>query len=75
MPKKRKALEQVVTPIPKHKHCPICGAPISMNKKFCSTQCEETDRKLNRRRTYTMIITMAMFPIILILMMLLTPKP
>ncbi|MGC8848923.1 MAG: DUF2116 family Zn-ribbon domain-containing protein [Candidatus Bathyarchaeia archaeon] len=72
---KRKGLEQVAAPIPKHKHCPICGAPISMNKRFCSVECEEADRKFNRRRTYMMIITMAMFPILLIIMMLMTPKP
>ncbi len=70
---KRKSLEQITAPLPKHKHCAICGAPITMSKRFCSIECEEAEKKMSRRRTYTMVITMMMFPVVLIVMMLLTP--
>ncbi len=44
----------------KHKHCPICGTPIEMNKEFCSDKCRLQGRKTARSRTRTfLLITVA----------------
>lgn len=63
--------KQVFQPQPyKHKHCLICGLPIPVNKTFCGVECEEKNRRLEKRKNYTMIITMIMFPVLLLLMLL-----
>ncbi|MEM3381881.1 MAG: DUF2116 family Zn-ribbon domain-containing protein [Candidatus Bathyarchaeia archaeon] len=60
--------------IPKHRHCNICGISISPDKIYCSKNCEAEYKKMSRRRTYTFILTLLIFPIIMILM-LLTTRP
>lgn len=63
--------KQAFQPQPyKHKHCLICGLPIPVNKTFCGAECEEKNRRLEKRKNYTMIITMIMFPVLLLLMLL-----
>jgi len=57
--------------IVKHRHCAICMTPIPMSKEFCSATCEEENKRILRRRRYTFIATLAMFPVLLILLMLL----
>jgi predicted nucleic acid-binding Zn ribbon protein len=57
--------------IVKHKHCIVCATPIPMSKDFCSTTCEDENKRLRRRRKYTFIATLAMFPILLLLLTLL----
>jgi predicted nucleic acid-binding Zn ribbon protein len=57
--------------IVKHKHCAICQTPIPMSKDFCSAGCEEENKRIVRRRRYTFIATLAMFPVLLILLALL----
>jgi predicted nucleic acid-binding Zn ribbon protein len=27
--------------IEQHKHCPVCGAPMPLNEKYCSPNCEQ----------------------------------
>jgi predicted nucleic acid-binding Zn ribbon protein len=56
--------------IVKHKHCLICSTPIPMSKDFCSSTCEQENKRLVRRRRYTFIATLAMFPVLLILLTL-----
>jgi predicted nucleic acid-binding Zn ribbon protein len=56
--------------IVKHKHCVICSTPIPMSKDFCSEACEGENKRLSRRRKYTFIATLAMFPVLLILLTL-----
>ena len=68
---KRQRYKEQESVIVQHKHCPVCAKPISMKKRYCSSQCEEQDKKLSRRRTYTLIATMAIFPILIIITMLL----
>lgn len=57
--------------IVKHKHCPICATPIPMSKDFCGPACEDENKRLSRRRKYTFIATLALFPVLMILLMLL----
>jgi predicted nucleic acid-binding Zn ribbon protein len=59
--------------IVKHKHCAICSTPIPMSKDFCSTACEDENKKMARRRKYTFVLTMAMFPLLLVLLFLFRP--
>jgi len=54
----------------KHKHCPVCSTPIPMSKEFCSTTCEDQNKRMARRRRYTFILTLAMFPVLLVLLAL-----
>ncbi len=54
----------------KHKHCAICSTPIPMSKDFCSTTCEDENKRLLRRRKYTFILTLAMFPVLFLLLFL-----
>jgi len=60
--------------IVKHRHCAICSTPIPMSKEFCSTTCEQENKRILRRRRYTFIATLAMFPVLLILLMLLRTR-
>ncbi len=59
--------------IVKHKHCSICQTPIPMSKDFCSPACEDENKRMVRRRRYTFLATLAMFPVLLILLMLIRP--
>jgi predicted nucleic acid-binding Zn ribbon protein len=60
--------------IVKHRHCPVCQTPIPMSKEFCSSTCEEENKRFVRRRRYTFVLTLAMFPVLLILLMLLRTR-
>ena len=57
--------------IVKHKHCLVCATPIPMSKDFCSTTCEDESKRLSRRRKYTFILTLAMFPVLFLLLFVL----
>ncbi|WP_455367991.1 DUF2116 family Zn-ribbon domain-containing protein [[Eubacterium] cellulosolvens] len=54
----------------KHKHCGICGISIPSHKTFCSRECEDKENKMSKRRKYTFIFTLLLFPIIMFLMLL-----
>jgi predicted nucleic acid-binding Zn ribbon protein len=41
-----------------------------MSKEFCSPKCEDESKRIARRRKYTFILTLAMFPMLLLLLML-----
>ena len=60
--------------IVKHRHCAICSTPIPMSKEFCSATCEQENKRILRRRRYTFIATLAMFPVLLILLMLMRTR-
>jgi predicted nucleic acid-binding Zn ribbon protein len=61
-------------PIPKHKHCLICGVSIPFDKEFCSEKCEEQYNKMVRKRKYSLWIIMLIFPIMFLILLFLTPK-
>jgi len=42
-----------------------------MSKDFCSTTCEDENKRLGRRRKYTFILTLAMFPVLFLLLFVL----
>jgi|YelNatPaOPRAMG01_1025707.scaffolds.fasta_scaffold53080_2 predicted nucleic acid-binding Zn ribbon protein len=60
--------------IPKHKHCIICGAAISVDKEFCSEKCEEQYNKMVKRRKYSLWIMMLIFPAMFLILLLLSPR-
>jgi predicted nucleic acid-binding Zn ribbon protein len=52
----------------KHKHCPICQTPISMSKDFCSKDCEQESKRMDRSRRNRFILLMMMFPILFLIL-------
>jgi len=34
----------------KHRHCPICGMPIGLDKQFCGDECKAEFGKASKRR-------------------------
>jgi len=61
-------------PIPKHKHCMICGVSIPIDKEFCSEKCEEQYNKMVKKRKYSLWIMMLIFPAMLLILLLLSPR-
>jgi len=62
MPKKERAKQT----IPPHKHCIICGKAIPPDQQFCSSKCEETYNRYQRkmmieRRIFYGMLVIAMF--------------
>ncbi len=57
--------------IPKHRHCIICATPISFDKEFCGPNCEDQFKKAERKRKYTFIIILLMFPALFFILTLL----
>jgi len=60
--------------IPEHKHCMICGKSISMEREFCSEDCQEqynSIMKKRKRSNYIMIIVMVVLLAVLFIPMLL----
>jgi len=50
--------------IPKHRHCIVCSTPISFDKEFCGPNCEDQFKRAERRRKYSMVAIIAMFPLL-----------
>jgi predicted nucleic acid-binding Zn ribbon protein len=60
--------------IPEHKHCMICGKSISVEREFCSEDCQEQYNgimKKRKRSNYIMIIVMVILLAVLFIPMLL----
>jgi len=45
-----------------------------MSEKYCGPKCEDEYKKASRRRTYTFIATLAVFPVLLAILMFLRPS-
>ncbi|HKM50113.1 MAG TPA: DUF2116 family Zn-ribbon domain-containing protein [Candidatus Bathyarchaeia archaeon] len=58
------------TAVPKHKHCVVCSTPIAMDRVYCGPICEDEFRKSERKRKYTFIIILLMFPILFFILTL-----
>ncbi len=58
-------------PLPKHKHCAVCGTPVDMSKEFCSDKCKGERRTYDKKKTRNFIlitgIAMTFFIILLLL--------
>lgn len=54
-----------------HKHCIVCGKAISLDRFFCSQECEDRfkrqQRRMSRMRLYMMLIFFALLMLILLL--------
>ena len=57
--------------IPKHRHCIVCSTPISIEQQFCGLSCEDEFKRAERKRKYTFIVILAMFPILFLILTLL----
>ena len=68
---KRGRRGETVQTVPSHKHCPVCGRPIPLNRDFCSRICEEKwkERKKREKRwsLIWLIFAMASMAILFIL--------
>ena len=69
MSKYMKQAEKVA--IAKHRHCVMCSTPISMDREFCGSMCEDQFKRSERKRKYTFMIVLLMFPVLFFLLVLL----
>jgi predicted nucleic acid-binding Zn ribbon protein len=57
-----------------HKHCPVCGAAIPMDKEYCSSECAEADMKqkkqLDRMRKLVYLMIAVMIALTILMMSL-----
>ncbi|MGA2971351.1 MAG: DUF2116 family Zn-ribbon domain-containing protein [Candidatus Bathyarchaeia archaeon] len=68
MSKYMKQAEKVA--IAKHKHCVMCSTPIPMDRDFCGPMCEDEHKRAERKRKYTFIVVLLMFPVLFFLLTL-----
>jgi predicted nucleic acid-binding Zn ribbon protein len=59
--------------IPKHRHCVVCATPIPFDKEFCGPNCEDKFKRSERRRKYTFILILLMFPVLFFFLTLFRP--
>jgi predicted nucleic acid-binding Zn ribbon protein len=52
-----------------HKHCVVCGRPVTPDKLFCSQVCENALRRQQRRMSRMRMLMMVAFVAIFILLM------
>jgi predicted nucleic acid-binding Zn ribbon protein len=57
--------------IPKHRHCVVCSTPVSMDKEFCGPNCEDQFKRGERKRKYTFIAILLLFPVLFLVLTLL----
>jgi len=54
-----------------HKHCVVCGKAVSVDKLFCSQECEDRlklqQKRMSRMRLYMMLIFFVLLMLIMIL--------
>ena len=60
--------------IPKHRHCVVCANPITMDREFCGPNCEDQFRRGERKKKYTFILILLMFPVVFLLLTVLRPR-
>lgn len=55
-----------------HKHCPICGISIPLDKEFCSIECRDkyskAEKKQSRSNLITMLLMIGMIIVVTIIM-------
>ena len=53
-----------------HKHCVVCGKAVSVDKLFCSPECEDRlkqqQKRVSRMRLYMMLMMAALFLLIIV---------
>ena len=53
-----------------HKHCVVCGKAVSVDKLFCSQECEDRlklqQKRVSRMRLYMMLMMGALFLLIIV---------
>lgn len=65
---------EVKSAVPKHRHCNVCATPISFDKEFCGPNCEDQFKRGERKRRYTFILILLMFPVVFLLLTVLRPR-
>ena len=66
--------EQQKSGISKHRHCVVCATPVPMEKEFCGPNCEDQFKRAERKKKYTFILILLMFPVLFLILTLLRPK-
>lgn len=66
--------EQQKASIPRHKHCTVCATAIPMEKEFCGPNCEDKFKRNERKRKYTFILILLMFPALFLILTLFRAK-
>jgi len=70
-----KFVKEAQPKVVKHRHCVVCHTPVlEMDKDYCSQKCQDQFKKAERSRKYTTLIMVLVFPTILLIMLLLTPR-
>ena len=59
--------------IPKHRHCVVCATPISYDKEFCGPNCEDRFKRAERKKKYTFILILLMFPVLFLVLTMFRP--
>lgn len=62
--------QEVKATVPKHRHCVVCSTPISFDKEFCGPNCEDQFKRTERKRKYTFIVILLMFPVLFLVLTL-----
>lgn len=56
--------------IPKHRHCVVCATPTQYEKEFCGPNCEAQFKRTERKRKYTFVVILLLFPVLFFVMTL-----
>lgn len=56
--------------VPKHAHCEICGTPVKVGERWCSTACEEKHEEIQAQKKKSMWKFVALLAGLLILLQL-----
>ncbi len=56
--------------IPKHRHCVVCSTPVAIDREFCGEVCEDQFKRSERKRKYTFILVLLMFPALFLILTL-----
>ena len=51
-----------------HKHCTICGRSISMDKEFCSMECEDSYKAIMKKRKRSNYIMMGLMVVLILIL-------
>lgn len=56
--------------MPRHRHCVVCSSPIPMEREFCGPNCEDQFKRGERKRKYTFIGILMLFPVLFLILTL-----
>ena len=60
----------LMTDIPPHKHCPVCGISIPPDQQFCSKKCEEQWNAMMRQKKRSIYLMWIMVAVLVVIMLI-----